>query len=52
MNNGRTIIGTITCGDIAETIRLLPETENPSDDALTGFQAYMNPPEVEPFAKG
>ncbi|MBM3093008.1 hypothetical protein GFB56_19715 [Ensifer sp. T173] len=52
MSNGGTIIDTITRRDIAETIRFIPEAEIPSDDALAGFRAYMNPPDVDPFARG
>lgn len=51
MSNGGAIIGTVTRRDIAETIRSIPEAENPSDDALASFRAYMNPPDVNPFAK-
>ncbi|MGZ2433912.1 hypothetical protein ACVITL_004579 [Rhizobium pisi] len=52
MSNGGTIIGTVTRRDIAETIRFIPETENPSDEALASFRAYMNPPDIDPFARG
>lgn len=52
MSNGGMIIGTITRRDIAETIRLIPDAENPSDEALGGFRAFMNPPDIDPFDKG
>ncbi|MBP2463795.1 MULTISPECIES: hypothetical protein [unclassified Rhizobium] len=52
MSNGGTIIRTVTRRDIAETIRFIPETENPSDEALAGFRAYMNPPDIDPSARG
>lgn len=51
MSNGGSIIGTVTRRDIVETIRSIPEAENPSDDTLASFRAYMNPPDVNPFAK-
>ena len=50
-SNGGTIIGTVARRDIAESIRSIPEAENPGDDALASFRAYMNPPDVDPFAK-
>lgn len=52
MSNGRTIIGTMTRRDIAETIRMIPETESPDDEALSGFRLSMNPPDIDPFAAG
>jgi len=52
MSNGGAIIGTVTRRDIAETIRFIPQAENPSDEDLAGFRAHMNPPDVDPFAKG
>lgn len=50
LSNGGAIIRNVTRRDIAETIRFIPEAENPSDADLVGFQAYMNPPDVEPPA--
>ena len=50
LSNGGAIISYVTRRDIAETIRFIPEAENPSDDDLAGFRAYMNPPDVEPPA--
>jgi hypothetical protein len=50
MSNGRTIIGTMTRRDIAETIRAIPQAESPDDEALSGFRLYMNPPDIDPFA--
>jgi hypothetical protein len=46
LSNGGAIIGYITRRDVAETIRFIPEAPNPSDEELSGFRAYMNPPEV------
>ncbi|WP_167378880.1 hypothetical protein [Mesorhizobium prunaredense] len=34
MSNGGPIIGTVTRRDIAETIRFIPQAENPSDEDL------------------
>ncbi len=48
LSNGGAIISYVTRRDIAETIRFIPGAENPSDDDLAGFRAYMNPPDVEP----
>ncbi|MFC5374818.1 hypothetical protein ACFPIF_19845 [Brevundimonas faecalis] len=48
MSNGGSIIGFVTRRDLAETIRFIPEAENPSDEDLAGFRQYMNPPDVEP----
>jgi hypothetical protein len=47
LSSGGAIISYDTRRDIAETIRFIPETENPRDDDLSGFRAYMNPPDVE-----
>lgn len=52
LSNGGAIIDYVTRRDIAETIRFIPEAENPSDEDLAGFRAYMNPPVVEPLAPG
>lgn len=51
MSNGGTIIGTVARRDIAESIRSIPEAENPSDDTLASLRAYLNPPDVDPSAK-
>lgn len=51
LSNGGAIIGFETRRGIAETIRYIPEAENPSDEDLAGYQAYMNPPDVEPTAR-
>jgi hypothetical protein len=48
LSNGGAIIGYITRRDVGETIRYIPELENPCDEDLAGFRAYMNPPDVEP----
>ncbi|UPT97740.1 hypothetical protein J4G48_0006495 [Bradyrhizobium barranii subsp. apii] len=45
--HAETHISYVTRRDIAETIRFIPEAENPSDEDLAGFRAYMNPPDVE-----
>ncbi|WOF43284.1 hypothetical protein KNJ79_19620 [Sphingopyxis indica] len=50
LSNGGAIIGFITRRDVAETIRFIPELEEPSDEDLSEFRAYMNPPDVEPPA--
>lgn len=47
LSSGRAIISYVTRRDIAETIRFIPEAENPSDEDLAGFRADMNPPDVE-----
>lgn len=47
LSNGGAIIGSVTRRDIAETIRFIPATENPSDENLASFRTYMNPPDVE-----
>jgi hypothetical protein len=47
LSSGGAIISYVTRRDIAETIRFIPEAENPSDDDLAGFRAYLNPPDVE-----
>lgn len=52
MSNGRTIIGEMARRDIADTIRMIPQTENPTDEALAGFRLSMNPPDIDPFATG
>lgn len=52
MSNGRAIIGTLARRDIAETIRMIPQTENPPDEALAGFRLSMNPPDIDPFTAG
>jgi len=48
LSSGGAIISYVTRRDIAETIRFIPKAENPSDEDLAGFRAYMNPPDVEP----
>lgn len=48
---GGTIIRTVARRDIVESIRSIPEAENLSDDTLASFRAYMNPPDVDLFAK-
>ncbi|WP_205908981.1 hypothetical protein [Metarhizobium album] len=52
MSNGRTITGSMSRRDIAETIRMIPQAENPDNDALVGFRLSMNPPDIDPFAAG
>ncbi len=52
LSNGVAIIDYVTRRDIAETIRFIPEAENPSDEELDSFRTYMNPPDVEPPAPG
>lgn len=47
LSNGGAIISYVTRRDIAETIRFIPEAENPSDEDLAGFRTYMSPPDVE-----
>lgn len=51
LSNGGSIIGYISRRDVAETIRYIPELEDPSDEDLAGFRAYMNPPDVEPLGE-
>lgn len=51
LSNGGAIIGFVSRRDIAETIRFIPQAENPSDEDLGHFRAYMNPPDVEPSDK-
>ncbi|SEI15037.1 hypothetical protein SAMN05216228_102896 [Rhizobium tibeticum] len=46
------IIDTVARRDIAEMIRAIPQAENPSDETLESFRAYMNPPDFDPFARG
>lgn len=48
LSNGGAIISYVTRRELAETIRYIPEAENPSDEDLAHFRAYMNPPDVEP----
>lgn len=47
LSNGGAIIDYVTRRDIAETIRFIPQAENPSDEDLADFRSYMNPPDVE-----
>lgn len=51
LSNGGAIIGFVSRRDIAETIRFIPQAENPSDEDLAHFRAYMNPPDVEPLGR-
>ena len=48
LSNGGAIIDYVTRRDIAEAIRFIPEAQNPSDEELASFRAYMSPPDVEP----
>ncbi|WP_332606417.1 hypothetical protein, partial [Acinetobacter sp. ESBL14] len=48
LSNGGAIFDYVSRREVAETIRYIPELENPSDEDLEGFRAYMNPPDVEP----
>ena len=48
LSTGGAIIDYVSRREVAETIRYIPELENPSDEDLEGFRAYMNPPDVEP----
>lgn len=51
MSNGGAIIGTVNLRDIAETVRFIPQAENPSDENLVGFRTYINPLDIDPFAR-
>jgi len=51
LSNGGAIIDYVTRRDIAEAIRYIPEADNPSDEDLAGFRAYMSPPDVESPAR-
>ncbi len=42
MSNDKYVIGTINRRDIADSLRLLPETEVPTDEAIASFDEFMD----------